>query len=153
VGAILRRRIIAMRANTERMLVTLAFALYLGIFADTPVWAQRSAVPPGPRPTQRQLTEEEQAILRKIILIAYADPDEGPAPLTVHFSVDIHSVDDPEHPKYVWNFGDGSRVVHEQNPTHTYKRAGKYKATFKITADGERAGSDDVDIVVQAPEH
>jgi len=142
-----------MQGSTRKMLIAAAFALSLCAFVGAGAWAQGSATPAAPRPTQRQLTEEEQAILKKIILIAYADPDDGPAPLTVHFTIDIHSVDDPVHPKYVWNFGDGSREVHEQNPTHTYKKPGKYKATFRITADGDRAGADDVNIVVQAPEH
>jgi hypothetical protein len=142
-----------MRMSTMRMRVTLAGALYMCVLGGGTAWAQGTPAPAAPQPTPRRLTVEEQALLKKILLIAYADPDDGPAPLTVHFSVDIHSVDDPVNPKYVWNFGDDSRAVHEQNPTHTFKRPGKYRATFKITADGERAGADDVTIIVQEPEH
>jgi glucose/arabinose dehydrogenase len=39
-----------------------------------------------------------------------------------------------------WNFGDGSAVSHEPNPTHTYADYGTYNATVKVTyADGEVA--------------
>lgn len=113
------------------------------------VWA---ADAPAPVPTQRELTEEEKALLKKLLLHTSAEPDEGPAPLTVQFSAEPFETDDPVNPKYVWSFGDGSKDVRGQNVKHTYKRPGKYKAMVRVTDDVGNAGSDDFDIVVEEPE-
>lgn len=102
-----------------------------------------------PLPT---LTEGQQAIMNKLLFHTNAEPDSGPAPLTVHFSAEPFETDNPVNPKYVWDFGDDTPKVRKQNPTHTYKKPGKYKAILRVTDDTGKAGGDDFDIEVEKPE-
>lgn len=112
--------------------------------ADTPKAA--------PEPTQRELTEGEKALFKKLLLHTSAEPDDGPAPLTVHFTAEKFETDDPVNPKYVWDFGDGSPKVKGPDAKHTYKKPGKYKAIIRVTDDVGAAGMDDLDINVEEPE-
>jgi PKD repeat protein len=57
-----------------------------------------------------------------------ASPTSGKAPLKVKFK--STSTGDPT--AWKWNFGDGSALVTEQNPEHTYSKTGVY--TVKHTA-------------------
>ena len=57
-----------------------------------------------------------------------ASPTSGKAPLKVKFK--STSTGDPT--AWKWNFGDGSALVTEQNPEHTYSKTGIY--TVKHTA-------------------
>ncbi len=95
--------------------------------------------------------EERQRILKSLLLTASGDPDSGPGPLKVKFTVEIYE-DDAEKPKFEWNFGDSSKPSHEQNPTHTYKKVGKYLATVRATEAKGRSGSDEVMIYVEEKE-
>ena len=84
-----------------------------------------------------------------LVLLAEGEPDSGPAPLTVQFEVESLVVDEIAGGKYEWNFGDGSPVSNEANPSHTYEKPGDYTATVSIVdANGER-GWDEVDIFVE----
>lgn len=129
--------------------VTLAIALCLSVGGGGRAWAENTPAPATPQPT---LTADEKAILKKIILDSSADPDGGPAPLTVHFSAKPYDDEEAVKAKYVWNFGDGSKAVREQNPTHTYKKPGEYKASVKVTNAAGQAGTDDFTITVEEPE-
>jgi PKD repeat protein/plastocyanin len=83
---------------------------------------------------------------RKPIAHAAADPSDGPAPLTVHFS-SAGSVD-PEGTSltYAWDFdGNGTTDSTDANPTHTYDTAGNYNARLTVT---DQAGQSGVDTVV-----
>ncbi len=57
-------------------------------------------------------------------------PIAGLAPLTVSFS----DRSTGEIKSWRWNFGDGSAIVYEQNPSHTYTKAGIF--TVQLTAEG-----------------
>jgi len=82
------------------------------------------------------------------IVVADADPDYGPPPLTVTFSADAEC--NVGQPGYKWEFGDGSPPSSETNPTHTYAQAGDYTASVVITSPGGGAtASDEVDITVE----
>lgn len=54
----------------------------------------------------------------------------GLAPLTVKFT----DKSTGEIKSWRWNFGDGSAIVYEQNPSHTYTKAGRF--TVQLTAEG-----------------
>jgi PKD repeat protein len=82
----------------------------------------------------------------QLTLRADADPVHGPAPLEVRFRV--QSLDDTWRPRYVWNFGDGSAVSAEHNPTHTYRRPGIYTATVRVTDQQNKVGAETIEIVV-----
>jgi PKD repeat protein len=62
-----------------------------------------------------------------------ANRTDGPAPLTVNFSSEGSGDEDPgESIRFEWDFGDGSPVSTEPNPTHTYTNAGRYTARLTV---------------------
>jgi len=65
------------------------------------------------------------------------DPSSGTAPLTVQFSDSSASGSSPIT-TWQWVFGDGDSST-EQNPSHTYRRAGVYAALLTVVTD---VGSD-----------
>ena len=151
-----------MRASTVPVSLT-AFALCLGLCGSLTAlnrnaWAKDQ--PPKTTPKAEAGASEKEkgdgtkptdASLMKLIILPEADPDVGPPPLTVHFTVEVSEVSDPENPKYTWDFGDKSPESHEQAPTHTYKKPGDYKVLIKITDTGGRSGEDDLLITVENP--
>jgi hypothetical protein len=65
---------------------------------------------------------------------AFACPRLGISPLTVFFSSD-GSNPGPDQPLAVqWDFGDGTPLSSEVNPTHVYASPGTFTATLKLTA-------------------
>ncbi len=87
-----------------------------------------------------------------------ATPTNGPTPLTVSFTSDGTVDPDGDRIRYAWDFdGDGDIDSRAQDPTHTYRANGVYRATLTVTDVGGRHrgrhASADVDIVVgnQAP--
>ncbi len=78
-----------------------------------------------------------------IIIFGEAEPDQGPAPLTVKFKVS-----DPfkniQGPRYRWDFGDGSPPSDMRSPKHVYEHPGRYTASVTVT---DSAGVDDDDTV------
>ncbi len=71
-------------------------------------------------------------ILRKAIQISFEVPDEPTSQTTFTF---VPQGDIQAGHKYEWNFGDGSPVVRDQTPTHTYKLplTSGNKATVTLT--------------------
>jgi PKD repeat protein len=62
-----------------------------------------------------------------------ADKTDGPAPLTVNFSSAGSLDEDPaETIRFEWDFGDGSPLSIEANPTHTYTTPGRYTAILRV---------------------
>ena len=69
----------------------------------------------------------------------------GPAPLTVRFT--DTSTGSPL--RWSWQFGDGTSSS-EQNPVHTYARAGRYTVVLKVERDlPQNAKRTDVKVAVQ----
>ncbi len=106
--------------------------------------AAKPPVPPAGRPGALVQLGENQ-----LLLDTDSDPDDGDAPLTVHFTAGPFIEDDVQNPTYKWDFGDGTQSQ-EQNPTHTYANPGDYTAVVTMT-DGDKAGSDDLEITVHPP--
>ncbi len=48
---------------------------------------------------------------------------------------------------YIWNFGDGSPISNEPNPTHSYTLAGSYFPTLTIVGDGGCTDSIDINAI------
>ncbi|MFS4445160.1 PKD domain-containing protein [Maribacter sp. 2307UL18-2] len=69
------------------------------------------------------------------VAIATASPENGALPLQVSFTGD-GSTDDVAVVSYLWDFKDGSTVVTEPNPTHTFTTAGTYQVELTVE-DGE----------------
>lgn len=139
-----------MRVNTTPKRVAMAIVLCVCVCGGTAARSEDSQAPAAPQYTPGQLTEEQEALLKKVFLLSSAEPDDGPAPLTVQFSTQC--LDELVNPKYEWNFGDGSKQMRGQNATHTYKRPGDYRAIVRVSDDNDMLGSDDVPITVQRPE-
>jgi PKD domain len=107
--------------------------------------------PAGQQPAEPQADEgqagEDQEDEADCSVIADADPDFGPPPLAVHFSVDYECTAD--HATVSWNFGDGSTASGETAPTHTYNQVGDFTARVIVTTPDGLTASDEVDISVE----
>ncbi|WP_187264803.1 PQQ-dependent sugar dehydrogenase, partial [Pontibacter beigongshangensis] len=70
--------------------------------------------------------------------VATADKLSGTSPLTVKFSSSGSSDPEGQALKYEWNFGDGTPVSAEANPSHTFSASGiaSYTVTLKVTDAG-----------------
>ena len=67
----------------------------------------------------------------KVVLTA--DRTDGPTPLTVNFSSEGSLDPDPgDSIRFEWDFGDGTPVSTESNPTHTYTQSGRYTARLTV---------------------
>lgn len=102
--------------------------------------AQQPAAKPAEQPAEQK------------ILIAFieAEPEVGPAPLRVKFSV-YDPYQRLERPTYRWNFGDGSPESSERFPEHVYAKPGDYEVTLVVEEDGA-TDEDSVEIQVEAPD-
>src|SRR4051794_26435056 len=69
------------------------------------------------------------------ITSATATPSSGIPPLAAAFTV-VAADPDSDALTYAWDFGDGTAVSTQQNPTHTYTTAGSYTAVVTV-ADGK----------------
>jgi PKD repeat protein/glucose/arabinose dehydrogenase len=71
------------------------------------------------------------------------DKTSGGVPLTVNFSSAGSLDQDPgDSIRYEWDFGDGSPISEEANPTHTYTAAGSYTAVLSvIDSTGKRTST------------
>lgn len=79
-----------------------------------------------------------------------ADPESGNAPLSVKFTIKAIMEDDLDavNARYAWDFGDGSPISHDKEPTHTYQKPGTYRVVAKAIDGANRLGNDDVEIDV-----
>ena len=61
-------------------------------------------------------------------------PHRRPSPLTVNFSSD-GSLDEDQGDsiRFEWNFGDGSAISTDPNPTHVYSARGRFTAVLTVT--------------------
>jgi PKD repeat protein len=71
------------------------------------------------------------------------DKTDGASPLTVNFSSAGSTDPDPlDSLRYEWDFGDGSPISTEPNPTHTYTQRGRFTAVLSvIDSTGERVST------------
>jgi PKD repeat protein len=61
------------------------------------------------------------------------DKTDGALPLTVQFTGSNSSDPDPgDSIRFEWDFGDGSAISTEANPSHTYIKAGRYNAILTV---------------------
>ncbi len=61
------------------------------------------------------------------------DKTDGALPLTIQFTGSASSDADPgDSIRYEWDFGDGSAISTEADPTHTYTKAGRYNAVLTV---------------------
>src|SRR4051794_29567823 len=71
------------------------------------------------------------------------DKTDGASPLTVNFSSAGSLDEDPgDSIRYEWNFGDGSPISTEPNPTHVYTQRGRFTAVLTVLdSSGEKTST------------
>jgi PKD repeat protein len=84
------------------------------------------------------------------VAAAAATPDSGTAPLEVSFSSAGSTDSDGTIAGYEWDFGDGSAVSTDADPTHTYTAAGLYAATLTVTDDAGATNTASLTVTVAA---
>lgn len=85
-----------------------------------------------------------------IIQSVQASVTSGGAPLNVNFSVS--ATDNENEPlSYSWNFGDGSPLSTEQNPSHVYEQNGQYTVRVTVSDGTNQTISDSIIIKVGTP--
>ena len=82
------------------------------------------------------------------IVLGFADPTSGNAPLEVQFS---STAQDPDGDTltYKWEFGDGSSSL-SRSPVHTYTTPGVYTAKITVKDPAGHTGTDTVQVTVNA---
>jgi PKD repeat protein len=78
------------------------------------------------------------------------DPDEGAPPLSVKWTSTVEDGTPPY--TYKWDFGDGSPVSTDANPTHVYQKEGEFTATLSVSDSKGLTGSEEYDILVEKEE-
>ena len=78
---------------------------------------------------------------RSPVAVAKSDKDSGPAPLEVSFSSEGSDDPDGDDLTYEWDFGDGTPVSNEPNPTHSFTAAGQYTVRLLVTDTTGKSGS------------
>jgi hypothetical protein len=137
-------------AAVKLLVAALALATLAGCRGCGQVPPPPTAVAPQPT-TAVRAQAGPSASPHFIIIFAEADPEVGPAPLSVQFSVFEPPQQDIEDPRYDWDFGDGSPHSSKKSPTHVYERPGNYTVYLKVTDATGADDDDDVDIQVQEP--
>ncbi|MFH1177684.1 MAG: choice-of-anchor D domain-containing protein, partial [Acidobacteriota bacterium] len=75
----------------------------------------------------------------------------GPAPLAVDFTAEVTATDCTVAITHSWDYGDGSALSTEQNPSHTYTSTGAKSWTYTATS-GPASCTQSGSITVTAPE-
>ena len=70
-----------------------------------------------------------------------ADPEEGVAPLTVHFDGSASTTSDGNIVSYEWDFGDEtSPTITSATVSHKYENVGTYTVTLKVLTNEDESG-------------
>lgn len=113
--------------------------------SEEPAVATEAAAPAEEAPVARATVPVPDP--DEILMVwAEAEPDEGAPPLAVKLLADISGGVGERTVK--WDFGDGSAPSSEENPTHTYEKAGTYRASVEVGDSSGDSDSDYVDIEV-----
>jgi len=104
-------------------------AVLLAVFAIWTMSGREGSEPapartPAPQPAPPLPQQPSTGIPGRTRLSARAEPDGGPAPLAVQFTVEPQGNNGREN-HFEWSFGDGEGS-REQHPRHVYRRPGSY---------------------------
>jgi len=105
----------------------------------SPIISPSAAAQP---PTAAEAEEGDEILM----VWAEAEPDEGAPPLAVQLKADVSGGTGQRTIK--WDFGDGSPASSDVNPTHTYAKAGTFRASVEVSDSSGDSDSDYVDIEV-----
>jgi hypothetical protein len=114
---------------------------------DKPVASATAQVSPAAAGSPASSPGAEAQDGDEILMVwAEAEPDEGAPPLSVQLKADISGGQGDR--KIKWDFGDNSQASDEVNPTHTYEKAGTFRASVEVSDSTGDSDSDYVDIEV-----
>jgi PKD repeat protein len=85
------------------------------------------------------------------VAVASAAPTSGNAPLPVQFTGSGSYDPDGQSLTYSWNFGDGSGVSTEANPSYVYQQKGAYTAVLTVIDAGGWSDTASVVVTVTGP--
>ncbi|MDP3890535.1 PKD domain-containing protein [Nocardioides sp.] len=85
-------------------------------------------------------------------LTVSSDVTSGPGPLTVAFTSTVSDPDGDTPIEIEWEFGDGSPVSTEANPTHVYQNPGTYEVRATATDSRGASRTRSLEIRVTAPD-
>lgn len=133
--------------RTKMMIVGAALigSFAAGCSKDEPKAAAPAAPAAGAAPAARVMNTPGGR--DDLIVWADAEPDSGPAPLTVKLSAD--PLGGMQNPVYTWEFGDGSPQAKGAEVTHTYTRPGSFTVLLTVTDDTGNSGTDKTQIDVE----
>jgi chitodextrinase/glucose/arabinose dehydrogenase len=80
--------------------------------------------------------------------VVSSDKGHGPGPLTVQFSSAGSNDPDGSALSYEWNFGDGTPVSTQANPTHTFTATGIQKYTVTLTVRDPQGGTHQTSLTI-----
>ena len=100
----------------------------------------------GEKGVKKALTGVPKQAIESLIIWSDAKPTSGSAPLTVEFTADPPQ--GAKNPAFTWDFGDGSAAAQGQKVSHTYQKAGLYRALLKVTDASGDLGMDEQRIKV-----
>ncbi len=116
---------------------------------DKPVASATAQVSPAAAGSPASSPGAEAQDGDEILMVwAEAEPDEGAPPLSVQLKADISGGQGDR--KIKWDFGDNSQASDEVNPTHTYEKAGTFRASVEVSDSTGDSDSDYVDVEVGA---
>lgn len=112
------------------------------VASATPVVSPAAAAPVPAASAGVEAQEGDEILM----VWAEAEPDEGAPPLSVQLKADISGGQGER--KIKWDFGDASPPSTDVNPTHTYDKAGTFRASVEVADGTGDSDSDYVDIEV-----
>ena len=111
----------------------------------TPAPAAAAATPMAQAPAAQAPAPAEE-----LYVDLEGDPDEGAPPLSVKWTSTVEDGTPPY--TYKWDFGDGSPVSAEANPTHVFQKEGDFTATLTVSDSKGLSGSEEYDVLVEKEE-
>ncbi len=112
--------------------------------------APAAAAPAAASPVAQAPAAQAPAPAEELYVDLEGDPDEGPPPLSVKWTSTVEDGTEPY--TYKWDFGDGTTVVNDANPTHVFAKEGEFTATLTVTDSKGISGSEEYDILVEKEE-
>jgi len=80
------------------------------------------------------------------LVVTASGPSKGKINETISFSGDVNG-GSPDY-EWEWDFGDGTGVSYEKNPSYKYNESGTYEVTLYVSDENLNLGSDSFKITI-----
>jgi PKD repeat protein len=138
-------RLLFTPGTTTALVLSVCLASCSGDGSEPPAAPTEDTAKPA-TPSEKAAPAADE-LVEPLLAWAEAEPEDGKAPLTVQFNADIEGGTAPL--TITWTFGDESAPSSESNPSHTYAKAGSYRADLEVKDSAGDADSDWVEIEVE----